>query len=308
MESTTPNTDTNVDLMLKGQAVAEAEKAAKETFPSDAVGLPKNQPKTSSGDKWEKAVQAMKAIASEDQKLAEDKKSEADTSEQGQSEDKKDSEKAGETNGWEKRYNDLKSHADKTYSKAERLARDLVNRDPEYIHELAKEDKKLADKIVASELGEQGIKTYDELNKALERKNVPPEQAKLMQDVDELKSRLDEKEEKEAEQTVAAFLTEHPDIDEKQAEMIAEMVDEKGLTLDEAYEFSKFKLGRVETESQIREKIIQDLDAQKTAAGLRTSDSMPSKGNSKQLTDRERSFLEGIGATKTLQKYGVQTH
>lgn len=310
MENST-STDTNLDLALKGQKMADEAALAKDGLLSTDVEKKQTQDTNSAqkGEKWNKAVEAMKTLASEKQEL--DEKT-SDTSESKKSQDDSIGEKKGDGEGkksddGEGRYNNLKSYADKTYAKAEKLARDLINRDPNYIHDLAKEDRKLADKIVASELGKShGIENYEQLVKRLEQKDLPENERELLNRINELENRLNSKDKEEAEKTIKAFLSAHPDVDDKQSEMIAEMVDKKGLTLEEAYEFSKFKMGHTASESQIREKVIKELDAQKIAAGLTTSSGLPEKSNKKQLTDRELNFLEGIGAKRTLAKYGIK--
>lgn len=125
-----------------------------------------DQKSSPSESKFEKATELMKesfSIKSDKDDLSEKES----THQEGEKEEAKDEPKEG-SKEWQERYKHVQSYADKMSAKAEQLAYTLVSKDPDAIHEIAKADAQLADKIVAKELSKEfGIKTYVELVEAL---------------------------------------------------------------------------------------------------------------------------------------------
>lgn len=209
---------------------------------------------------------------------------------------------------WEQRYKHVQSYADKKAANEERLASNMLQKDPEYIHTIAELDQDLANRLIAKELGKShGIKTYAELVEAIEVKAQPVDKKVL--DVDKrvaaLEKAIEEKEEAEAMSYVAAFSEEHPEFTGKIEKQTWELFDKGGLTLEEAFDYVMYKNGLSEKESKMEEKAYEKAVMQKAAASIPSASASGSSKGSKgvKLDAATKEFLEGIGATKTLSKY-----
>lgn len=270
--------------------------------------------KSSPGEsKFDKATDAMKDLFS-------DKKSdESDTSDKGgtqedseKEEENKDDELAEKgdkaKHDWKQRYAHVQSHADKMSSKAELFAESLVKKDPEAIHEIAKNDKDMADRLVAKELGEShGIKTYEAFVEAV---NAAQEGGKDKKDDSALEKRLEalEKEREneaaqKAEAFVAQFKEDNPDFTGDIEKQTWELFEKSNLSLEEAFEYIMFKSGKSVKESEIEEKVYKKIAKENVASSVSSSGSKGNPKSSKQMTSAQKDLLEALGAKKTLKKY-----
>jgi len=257
-----------------------------------------------SEDKFEKATEAMKGLMNSKT----DEPSKEGTSEE--KEEKAVEEKSEEKReNWQDRYKHVQSYADKMATKAEQIAITLVSKDPDAIHDIAKTDIELADKIVAKELSKEfGITTYaglvETLNKQTtkkEEKGDESETEKRLKVLEEAKAKDDEK---SAKAYVDQFKKDHSDFKGDIEKKTWELFDSSNLTLDQAYKLTVLESSDGKKESEIEEKIYSKLAAQKVASNISSSSTKStSSKNTKQITSTERDFLESIGAKKTLSKF-----
>lgn len=266
-----------------------------------------DQKSSPSESKFEKATELMKesfSIKSDKDDLSEKES----THQEGEKEEAKDEPKEG-SKEWQERYKHVQSYADKMSAKAEQLAYTLVSKDPDAIHEIAKADAQLADKIVAKELSKEfGIKTYVELVEALksQEKQDDAKPAKTTELEERLKTLETEKEQAElekAEQFLEDFKSKNPDFSGEIEEKTWKLFDSSSLTLEQAYKYTMFELGKTVKESEIEEKVYRDLASKKAASAVSSSSVKGSNKTSKTVTPQSKNFLEAIGATKTLNKY-----
>ena len=227
------------------------------------------------------------------------------------------SEKDDTPTDWEKRYKDLQKEKDRqvseTLSQAETIAKDRIEQDPSYIHTLAEKNKALADRIIKNDESckKAGIKNYDELKAHIEKSSLPDESKALMEKeidplkktVQELQTKLSEKEKAEAETFITQFKEQNPEFKGKAEEKTWELFNKTDLTLNEAWEYIKYKEGIKEDINQREEKAWQNLQSKKLAGAIPSTGSRGSVSKKTQKTAEELSFLEGIGAKKTLQQY-----
>lgn len=273
--------------------------------------------KSSPGEnKFDKATDAMKNLFSDDHK---NESEEADTPSKGGTqhsdekkedldEKKEDQEDQEDKHDWKQRYAHVQSHADKMYSKAELFAESLVKKDPAAIHDIAKSDKELADKLVAKELGEShGIKTYDDFLKAVNANEKSDKKEKNDSDLEKRLEALEKEKEYEAAQKAEAFITQFKednpaftgDIEKKTWELF----EKSNLSLEEAFDYIMFKSGNGVKESEIEEKVYKKIAKQNVASSVSSSGSKGTSKPSKQINSAEKDLLEALGAKKTLKKY-----
>jgi hypothetical protein len=219
---------------------------------------------------------------------------------------------------WEARYKEVQQQKDREVSAAqkqlEKLAVDRVGEDPQYIHTLAQTDRNLADRIVKNDewCKSQGIRSYDQLIKEAEKENLSPEIREvyekelepLKKGFEELQAKLAEKEQAEAKEFYDKFKAERPDLQGDLEAKTWELFEASKLSLEECYEFVKFKSGVTTTEKDAETKAWESV-AKKTAAAAVAPSGQRSTpvGAKKAVPSDAINFLEGIGAGKTLSKY-----
>lgn len=209
---------------------------------------------------------------------------------------------------WEQRYNNLQSYADQSASKAEKLATQLVDKDPEYIHEIAKEDPKLADKLVKTQLGEQGIDSYEKLQEHLKTKDLPKDQQELYKELSSLKEKVAEQEKREAEKYLQEFKSKHPNFEGDLEKETWELFNKTQLSLEEAFDYVSFKKGIYEDKNKIQEEAYKNVYSQNVASSISMgSDSLVKKKKApvKTINETTARVLKGLGAKKTLKKYNI---
>lgn len=293
------NTGSNTDLALRA---IEMENNKGLVLPQNSQDEKKG---SSKGGKFDEAVKVLKEL-SNPEKAGVGLVSAEETVTQNQKKSKSApvTEDGDDTADKDERYNNLKSHADKVYSRAEKLARDIVNKDPEYIHELAKEDVKLANKIIASDLKEYGIKTYEELQKWLARKDMPETEKEILDRLEKAERKLSEREEAEQLSKIETFISQKGDIDEELGKAIIDILSRSEFSLEEAYEFARHKLGRGTTGNN--ENLQREFDQQNAASRLSTTGTRGSVGGEPKVSAKEIEVLKALGAKKTLAKLGVK--
>jgi len=271
--------------------------------------------------KFEKAISAMRQGTGIDKQTSEDKKELPEG--QGTSENKQEAEAKPEAGGdtpdanWEKRYKDLQAQKDRETSEAmkvaETIALERIEQDPEYIHKLAGTNRPLADRIVKASLGEShGISTYAQLVEAVNKAKMPEETRNILEKeveplkktVEELQTKLSEKEKAEAEVYLNDFRSKNPEFKGEVEKETWAFFEKSGLPLEDAFSYVKYKKGIKEDVNQVEERAMRNLNAKKVAANL-PSAGAPKGGTAKKpLTSEALQFLEGIGAKKTLEKHG----
>lgn len=277
--------------------------------------------KSDSGSKFEKAISAMRQGTGIDKQTpsnSEDLPEGKDGSEGQEPEDKNPAEKGDTPNeNWEKRYKDLQAQKDRETSEAmkvaETIALERVEQDPEYIHKLAQTNKPLADRIVKASLGEShGISTYAQLAEAINKAKMPEETRNILEKeveplkktVEELQSKLTEKEKAEAEAYLTDFRSKNPEFKGEVEKETWAFFEKSGLPLEEAFNYVKYKNGIKEDVNRVEERAIRNMEAKKTAGNLPSSGAPKGGAAKKPLTSEALQFLEGIGAKKTLEKHG----
>lgn len=222
-------------------------------------------------------------------------------------------------NDWEKDYKELQAQKDKEVSSVRQQLLDIaienVNARPEYLHELAQKDQKLADQVIKNhpDLKEHGLKSYQDLLELAEKQKLPEETRSVLEKeveplkktVEELQNKLTEKEKAEAEAFVTKFKEENPEFTGELEEKTWEVFNKSEFTLEEAFEFAKFKAGKAEDENQRTEKAFKNLMSKNFAGSIPTGDGKSSRESTTQLSNSEVAFLRGIGAKNSLGKYGI---
>lgn len=251
-------------------------------------------------NKFDQMIEKIEASKQEAQEVQESESSEEKTQESGEA--KMD---------WEKAYKNVQAEKDKFLSTAEKAARLAVEKDPEAIHDLAKVDRTLADRIIKSELGKEGIKSYDELVAHIEKQNKTNDldeptknvYEKVVKPLEEkltvLEQKQLEKEKAEADLFMARFKEEHPDFEGELEKQCWEFFDRTGLPLQEVYDYVKFKQGKSEDLSKVEEKVYQKMAQSKVAGSISPSGSKataPKAG--KTYTAKELGFLSAMGVKK----------
>lgn len=277
--------------------------------------------KSQGESKFEKAISAMRQGTGIDKQTSEEGKDLPEG--QGASDDKQTAEEKPDSKGdtpdanWEKRYKDLQAQKDRETSEAmkvaETIALERVEQDPEYIHKLAETNRPLADRIVKASLGEShGISTYAQLVEAVNKAKMPEETRNILEKeveplkktVEELQSKLSEKEKAEAEAYLTDFRTKNPEFKGEVEKETWAFFEKSGLPLEEAFNYVKYKNGIKEDVNRVEERAIRNMNAKKVAGNL-PSTGAPKGGTAKKpLTSEALQFLEGIGAKKTLEKHG----
>lgn len=205
---------------------------------------------------------------------------------------------------WEERYNNLQSRADKEASKAESIARKLIEKDPEYIHELAKEDKVLADRIVKAELGAKGINSYNELLRNIELASKPESERELYTRLENLEKTLEKEQESKVQTFLQDFRAKNPNFQGEVEQKTWQLYKDANIPFQEAYEYVVWKSGLSNTEKKIEEEVTKRVLKSNVAAAIPSSASKSGHTQPKKdIPSETKNFLEGIGAKKTLQKY-----
>lgn len=261
-----------------------------------------NAPK---GEKFQKAMESLKASSDT-------------TPEQAPKEEELSKKDDTPSSDWEKRYKDVQAQKDKEVSQAmqeaESLARERIQEKPEYIHTLAEKNRPLADRIIKNDpdCQKMEIKNYDDLVKAIEKnkmsdetRTVADKSDKLEKEVEEIKQKLTEKEQKEAELFYAQFKEQNPEFKGDVEKSTWEMFEKSNLNLQECFDYVKFKMGIKEDINKTEEKAWQTLKSKNFAGAIPSAGSKAIKSNTskKSLNSAEAGFLQGVGAEKTLQKY-----
>lgn len=281
----------------------QGDTGSQETITEGAQSAPEQE-----GSKFDKAMSALKGSMTENFKGA-SSKDEEDLSEDKTKDDT-------QPQDWEKRYKDLQAQKDREVGEAtkfaEQVAMTKLADNPEYIHELAKVNKTLADRIVKADLGEHGINSYDELMAALQKKGMSEDNQKvfnkaeqLEKKVQEIDKKLSEKEKNEAEVWLAQFKEQNPEFKGKVEQETYKLFDSSKLTLEECFGYIKWKHGIEEDVNQREERAFQNLKSKNFAGAITTSSSRTSGKSKRSLSSAEVEFLDGIGAKKTMEKHGV---
>lgn len=271
---------------------------------------------TPSESKFDKATEAMRGSLFQGEVTTEDDLLDKGSTRQNDSEEKdgklveKQEEKSEEegTDNWEKRYKHVQSYADKMSSKAEQIASTLISKDPNAIHDIAKTDPELADKLVAKELSEQyGINTYEELLAAAKletstSQDGDPRVKELEERLKTLEAEKEANEQSKAEEFIGTFKSNNPDFKGDIEKKTWELFDNSNLSLDQAYKFVMFDSGKTVKESEIEEKVYQKMANERAASSIASPSAKTIGKTPKAMSSKDRNFLEGIGATKTLKK------
>lgn len=219
---------------------------------------------------------------------------------------------------WEKRYKEVHADRDRKVAeyekRVEQMAMERIENDSQYVHKLAEQDRDLVDRLISkdSECQKLGIKTYDDLVEYGRKQNLPEEQRAVLdevkalkQEVTEVKTKLTDAEKKQVEAYYTKFKDEHPEFTGEVEKQTLEMFNKSELNLEECLDYIRWKNGIQEDRNQVEEKIVRDLESKKITGALNKGDTRgDSRGRSKQLNSETVSFLEGIGANKTLEKHG----
>lgn len=264
-----------------------------------------------SESKFDKAVEAMKTATfdgvSEENDPADKKDGTREKTEVKDEVEVKEGEDKEEN--WKDRYKHVQSYADKMSTKAEQLAQTLLSKDPEAIHEIAKSDPQLADKLIEKELSkEYGIKTYAELVEAVKNSETKDEgkddkTTELEERLNALEAEKKEAEEEQANKFVEDFKSANPDFTGEVEEKTWKLFNDSSLTLEQAYKYVLFESGKTAKESEIEEKVYRNIANQKAAGSIGSASAKSAGKSPKAMTGLERNFLEGIGATRTMQKH-----
>lgn len=231
--------------------------------------------------------------------------------------DKKPEETSDGKEDWAAKYKELEAQKAKETESAmtqvEEMARERIEQDAEYIHTLANKNRPLADKLVKEALGDRGINNYDELVATVRKNQMSDESKKMLDEIDPVKKKVEEldkkisdREKADAERYLADFRSNNPEFKGEIEKKTWEFFNKHpSMTLEESFDYVKYKSGIKEDENQREERAYRNLK-QKESAGAITPSSRPiAKGGRKSLSQEELDFLEGIGAKKTLQKYGA---
>lgn len=225
--------------------------------------------------------------------------------------------KKGDTPNWEERYKELHSYKDRevtqAYQRAEKIAIDRIKAEPAYIHTLAQEDRDFCDRIIKndSECQQLGLKNYDDLIAYFQKQQMPDETRAIIEKVEKLESKLSEKEAKELEEakkSAELFLTQfkeqHPDFKGEMEKEVFTLFDNSKLSLQECYDYIKYRKDQAEDINQREEKAWQSLKQKEIAGVIPASGARSGKSSTKNLSKIDLEFLEGIGAKKSLAKHG----
>lgn len=231
--------------------------------------------------------------------------------EESETEEESPQKESGETTmDWEKAYKNAQAEKDKFLATAEKAARLAIQKNPEYIHDLAGLDRTLADRIIKSELGKEGISNYEQLvsfikkqeqtekldepSKAVYEKVVKPLEEKLTA----LEQKHIEKEKAEADLFMARFKEEHPDFEGDFEKECWEFFEKSGLPLQEVYDYLKFKRGSAEDANKAEEKAYKKIAQSKVAGSISPSGSKAAPKATKTYSAKELEFLEAMGVKK----------
>lgn len=270
--------------------------------PSTTEGQQSPAPKR---EAFGKAIEAMKGMGDETSKEQKELPS-----------DKKESDT--QTVDWEKRYKDLQGEKDRQVSETsqqlEDIARDRIEKDPQYIHTLAEKNKALADRIVKNDPGckEAGIKNYDDLRAYIDKQSMPEESRTLLEkeidplkkEIESMKEKMTADEKREAEVFITQFKEQHPEFKGDIEKKTWNLFNSSQLTLEDCLDYIKHKEGIQEDVNQREEKAYQNLQSKRLAGAIPSSGSQGSSARKAQINKETREFLEGIGAKKTLADYG----
>lgn len=232
--------------------------------------------------------------------------------------DKKPADEAVEgKEDWAAKYKELEAQKAKetegAMSQVEEMARERIEQDAEYIHTLAQKNRPLADKLVKEALSAKGINSYDELVQAVKKSQMSDESKKVLDEMDPVKKKVEEldkkmldREKAEAERYLSDFRTNNPEFKGEIEKKTWEFFNKhQTMTLEESFDYIKYKHGIKEDENQREERAYRNIQQKNSAGSIPAAGRPISKGSRKSLSQEEIAFLEGVGAKKTLQKYGA---
>ncbi len=234
-----------------------------------------------------------------------------ETKEQETKEEANDESKESEKDNWADRYKHLQAFTDKQVNLNEQLAVNLVNKDPEAIHSIAETDPKLADKIVAKNLGEShGIKSYKDLVEAIEKTAEPqseednqPNNNDLEERLKKIEGELQKKEIEEANKFLQDFQAKNPEFDGDVKSRTLELFEKNNLPFEKAFAYAKFEILGDKIEKKAEENAYKKVLSKDLASSFGGGSVNTSTKSKPTINKSAVNFLEGIGAKKTLSKY-----